>query len=118
MIGLEHFLKLTAVIFSIGLYGALTKTNIIAIYKSIELMFNGVNIMAVAFSRWITPYTLSNEPSVITEEVVRHLLTGQAFAIFIIAVAAAEVALGLGIVMAIYRVRETVSITEANLLKR
>jgi NADH:ubiquinone oxidoreductase subunit K len=88
---------------------------------SIELMFNGVNIMAVAFSRWITPYTLSNEPSVIsviTEEVVRHLLTGQAFAIFIIAVAAAEVALGLGIVMAIYRVRETVSITEANLLKR
>ena len=118
MIGLEHFLVLSAVLFSIGLYGALTKTNIITILMSIELMFNGVNVAAVAFSRWITPYTLNNDTSAIAEDVMRHLMTGQAFAIFIIAVAAAEVALGLGIVMAIYRVRETVSITETNLLKR
>ncbi len=113
MIGLEHFLVLSAVIFVIGLYGALTKTNIISILMCIELMFNGVLIAMVALSRWVAPARLAA-----TDEAARLALTGQVFAIFIIAVAAAEVALGLGIIMAIYRARGTVNITRINLMKR
>ena len=118
MIGLEHFLVLSGLIFSIGLYGALAKTNIITILMSIELMFNGVNIAVVALSRWVVPARLAADPTATADEVIRLVLTGQAFAVFIISVAAAEVALGLGIIMAIYRTRETVTITEVNLMQR
>ena len=100
-IGLEHYLILSAVLFSIGLYGALAKRNAIVILMSIELMLNGVNIAMVAFSRYIVPL----------------LLTGQVFAIFIMVVAAAEVAVGLAIIIAIYRGRETIDATEINLMK-
>jgi len=118
MIGLEHFLVLSGIIFTIGLYGALAKTNVITILMSIELMFNGVNIAVVALSRWVTPAALAADPTTTADEAVRLLLTGQAFAVFIITVSAAEVALGLGIVMAIFRTRETVTITDVNLMKR
>ncbi len=100
-IGLEHYLILSAILFSIGLYGALAKRNAIVILMSIELMLNGVNIAMVAFSRYIVPL----------------LLTGQVFAIFIMVVAAAEVAVGLAIIIAIYRSRETIDATEVNLMK-
>ncbi len=100
-IGLEHYLILATVLFSIGLYGALAKRNAIIILMSIELMLNAVNIVMVAFSRYIVPL----------------LLTGQVFAIFIIVVAAAEAAVGLAIIMAIYRSRETIDVTQINLMK-
>lgn len=101
MVGLEHYLVLAAILFSIGLYGALAKRNVIVILMSIELMLNAVNIMLVAFSRYVVPL----------------LLTGQVFAIFIMVVAAAEVAVGLAIIISIYRNRETVDATKINLMK-
>ena len=100
-IGLEHYLILSAVLFAIGLYGALAKRNAIIILMSIELMLNAVNIAMVAFSRYIVPV----------------LLTGQVFAIFIIVVAAAEATVGLAIIIGIYRNRETIDATEVNLMK-
>ena len=98
---------------------------------SIELMFNGINIALVAFSRYVVPKAIASDPvaaeaeiaqaladqTPLAETVLATLFTGQIFAIFIITVAAAEVALGLGIVIALYRNRETVDITEANLMK-
>ncbi len=100
-IGLEHYLILSVILFSIGLYGALSKRNAIIILMSIEIMLNSVNIAMVAFSRYIVPL----------------LLTGQVFAIFIMVVAAAEAAVGLAIIMAIYRSRGTIDATEINLMK-
>ena len=100
-IGLEHYLILSAILFSIGLYGALAKRNAIIILMSIELMLNAVNIAMVAFSRYIVPL----------------LLTGQVFAIFIIVVAAAEAAVGLAIILAIYRSRKTIDATKIDLMK-
>ncbi|MBA7711105.1 NADH-quinone oxidoreductase subunit K [subsurface metagenome] len=99
--GLEHYLILSAVLFSIGLYGALTKRNAIVILMSVEIMLNAVNIAMVAFSRFITP----------------ALLTGQVFAIFIMVVAAAEAAVGLAIIISIYRNRETIETTDIDLMK-
>jgi NADH:ubiquinone oxidoreductase subunit K len=101
MVGLEHYLILAAVLFSIGLYGALAKRNAIVILMSIELMLNAVNIALVAFSRYIVPLAL----------------TGQVFTIFVMVVAAAEVAVGLAIIIAIYRYRETIDATKINLMK-
>ncbi len=100
-IGLEHYLILSAILFSIGLYGVLTRRNAIIILISIELMLNAVNIAMVAFSRYIVPL----------------LLTGQVFAIFIIVVAAAETAVGLAIIIAIYRNRDTIDATQIDLMK-
>jgi len=100
-IGLEHYLILSAILFSIGLYGVLAKRNAIIILISIELMLNAVTITMVAFSRYIVPL----------------LLTGQVFAIFIIVVAAAEAAVGLAIIIAIYRNRETIDATQIDLMK-
>ena len=101
-VGLEHYLILSAVLFSIGLYGALSKRNAIVILMCIEIMLNAVNVAMVGFSRYITP----------------SLLTGQVFVIFIMAVAAAEAAVGLAIIIAIYRSRETIEATKIDLMKR
>ena len=100
-IGLEHYLILSAVLFAIGLYGALAKRNTIVILMCIEIMLNAVNIAMVAFSRFVTP----------------ALLTGQVFAIFILVVAAAEAAVGLAIIIAIYRNRDTIESTKIDLMK-
>ena len=100
-IGLEHYLILAAILFAIGLYGALTKRNAVIILMCIELMLNAVNITMVAFSSYIVP----------------SLLTGQVFAIFIIVVAAAEVAVGLAIILAIYRGLVTIDTKDINLMK-
>lgn len=98
---LEHYLVLSAVMFAVGLFGALTKRNAVVILMCVEIMLNAVNIAMVGFSRFITP----------TE------LTGQVFAIFIIVVAAAEAAVGLAIIMSIFRNRETVETTDIDLMK-
>ena len=100
-IGLEHYLILSAILFSIGLYGALAKRNAVVILMCIEIMLNAVNIALVAFSRYIVP----------------TLLTGQVFVIFVMAVAAAEAAVGLAIIIAIYRSRETIESTKIDLMK-
>ncbi len=115
---LQNFLLLSAVLFSIGLYGALTRRNAVGVLMSIELMFNAVNVAAVAVSRYVTPAALRADPSATADAVVQHVLTGQVFTIFVIAVAAAEVALGLAIVIAVFRSRGTVDLTQVNLMKR
>ena len=107
---LERFLVLSAVLFSIGLYGAMARRNVIIVLMSIELMFNAVNIALVAFAKYTLPAGV--------EEQVGRALTGQVFAIFIVAVAAAEIALGLGIVIALYRNRESVDLSEASTMSR
>lgn len=100
-VGLEHYLVLSAVLFSIGLYGALAKKNAIVILMCIEIMLNAVNIAMAAFSRYVVPVEL----------------TGQVFVIFITVVAAAEVVVGLAIVMNIYRSRETIETDKIDLMK-
>ncbi len=101
MVGLEHYLILSAVLFSIGLYGVLAKRNAIAILLCIEIMLNAVNIALVGFSRYITPTAL----------------TGQVFALFIIVVAAAETAIGIAIIITIYRSRGDIDATKIDLMK-
>ena len=100
-LALEHYLIVAAILFAIGLYGALTKRNAVIVLMCIELMLNAVNITMVAFSRYIVP----------------SMLTGQVFAIFIIVVAAAEVAVGLAIILAVYRSMVTIDTRDINLLK-
>lgn len=95
------YLTLALILFCIGLYGALTKRNTVIVLISIELMLNAVNINLVAFSK----YGLA--PGI----------TGQIFALFAITVAAAEAAVGLAILIAIYRNRKTVNIDEMNSMK-
>lgn len=101
IIPLEHLLIFAALLFATGLYGALTRRNVIGILISIELMLNAVNINLVAFS-----VSTSLAPA-----------TGQVFAIFVIAIAAATAVVGLAIVLALYRIRKTVYTDEINLLK-
>ena len=90
---------LSAALFMIGVVGVMTRRNIIIIFMSIELILNAVNINLIAFSAQLND------------------VTGQVFAIFVIAVAAAEAAVGLGIILAFYRNKETVNIDEMNLMK-
>ena len=105
----EAFLIVAAIMFCIGLYGALARRNVLAVLMSIELMFNGVNITLVAMAKYLAPAGLQNDISTV--------LTGQVFAVFIITVAAAEIALGLGIVFAMYRANETVDLSEVTQLR-
>ncbi len=98
---LTYFLVLGAAIFCIGLYGALVRRNAVGILMALELMLNAVNINLVAFSRASTP----------------GLLSGQIFAIFVIAVAAAEAAVGLAIIIALYRSRKSINADEIDLMK-
>jgi len=101
----ESFLIVAAILFCIGLYGALARRNVLAVLMSIELMFNAVNITLVAMAKYLAPAGLQDDISTV--------LTGQVFAVFIITVAAAEIALGLGIVFAMYRTDETVDLSDA-----
>jgi NADH-quinone oxidoreductase subunit K len=98
---LEWYLMLAAVLFAIGTFGAFSRRNAVAILMGIELMLNAVNINLVAFWRYIEPQGL----------------TGIMFAIFSITVAAAEAAVALALVLAIYRSRDTVNVEEVDLLK-
>ncbi len=102
-------LIVAAVLFCIGLYGALARSNVIAVLMSIELMFNGVNLTFVAMGRYLAPRAL--------QDTIASVLTGQVFAVFVISVAAAEIALGLGIVFAMYRSSQSVNLTDAARLR-
>ena len=99
MITPTHYMLLSAALFMIGVIGVMVRRNIIVIFMSIELILNAVNINLLAFSQqW------GNS-------------AGQVFAIFVIAVAVAEAAVGLGIIVAFYRNKETINIDEMNLMK-
>ena len=114
---LERLIILSAVLFCIGLYGALTRRHIVAVLISIEIMFNAVNLAFVAFSRYVTPAAMRAAGDA-NEVAERTLLAGQTFAVFVIVIAAAEVALGLALVIMLVRVRDTTDITEVSLLRR
>lgn len=99
-VGLEHYLLLSALLFTIGLVGALSKRNAIVVLMCIEIMLNAVNLTLVAFYRY-----------------GGMDITGLVFALFVMTVAAAEVALGLAIIFSLYRSRETVDVAEVDLMK-
>lgn len=102
---LAKFLVIGAILFIIGVAGVLTRRNIIVIFMSIELILNAANLNFIAFSRYLQ---LTGSP---------NALAGQIFTVFVIVVAAAEAAIGLGIVIALYRNKETIWVDEIDLLK-
>ena len=96
---ISYYLVLAAILFSVGVASFLIKRNIITIFMSIELMLNAVNLTFVAFAHmW-------------------HQITGQIFVFFVMVVAAAEAAVGLAIIIAIFRTRQTLNVDQVNLLK-
>jgi len=98
-IPLSYYLGLSAVLFAIGVAGVLTRRNAIVIFMCVELMLNSVNLTLIAFSTYLGD------------------ITGQALVFFVMAVAAAEAAVGLAIVIALFRNKQTVNIDEINILK-
>ncbi len=99
MVPIAYYLILAAILFSIGIGAFLIKRNIITIFMSIELMLNAVNLTFVAFSH------------------MRHAVQGQIFVFFVMVVAAAEAAVGLAIIIAIFRSRQTLDVDQINLMK-
>jgi len=99
MVSLSHYLVLGAILFFIGVIGVLTRRNAIIILMSIELMMNAVNITLVSFGHFV------------------QNVTGQIFAIFVIAVAAGEAAVGLAIIIELFRGRHTLNVDEINIMK-
>lgn len=98
---LEDYLLVSAGLFCLGVYGVLTRRNAIAILMGIELMLNAANLNLIAFARFVDPIRVA----------------GHSFAIFVITVAAAEAAVGLAIVICIYRNRQSINVDNINLLK-
>jgi len=98
-IGLTHYLVLAILLFGVGLYGALSRRNVIVILMCVELMLNAANLSLVAFSRYI------------------YSTSGQAMVFFSLVVAAAEISVGLAIVLTFYRQRRNIDIKDVNLLK-
>jgi len=101
MIPLSYYLMLSAVLFGIGMTGVLLRRNAVTILLSVEIMLNSANLNLVAFSRYVTP----------------DLVSGQMFALFVMAVAAAEVAVGLAIILMIYRNVQSINLDQFNIFK-
>ena len=99
MVPISHYLIVSVVLFSIGVLGVFTRRNAIVIFMCIELMLNAANLAFIAFSRYL------------------HSIDGQIFVFFVMTVAAAEAAVGLGIIIALYRNRETINVDEINIMK-
>ncbi len=99
MVPLSHFLILSATLFSIGVLGVLIRRNAIVVFMSVEIMLNAVNISLIAFDRYLNQHD------------------GQIFSFMVMAVAAAEVSVGLAIVFAMFRNKPTVNLDEFNLMK-
>lgn len=98
-VSLEYYLILSAILFTIGIIGVLTRRNAIIVFMSIEMMLNSVNLTLVSFSSFMGDST------------------GQLFVFFVMAVAAAEVAVGLAIILALFRNKQTVYVDEVNIMK-
>ncbi|MCD6162185.1 MAG: NADH-quinone oxidoreductase subunit NuoK [candidate division Zixibacteria bacterium] len=99
MAPLNHYLILSALLFAIGVWGVLKNRNVLIIFMSIELMLNAVNITLMAFSSFMKDFS------------------GQVFIFLVMAVAAAEVAVGLAIIVSIFRAKETVNVDDINIMK-
>ncbi len=99
MVPLSYYLIVSLIIFSIGLAGVLMRRNIIIVLMSLELIFNAANISLVAFSHYL------------------QSITGRIFVVFTITIAAAEIAIGLAILVAFFRVRNTANVDEANVMR-
>jgi len=99
MVPLSHYLILSVILFFIGVWGVFTRRNAIVIFMCIELMLNAANLAFITFSRYLDS------------------LDGQIFVFFVMTVAAAEAAVGLGIIIALYRNRETLNVDDINLMK-
>ena len=99
-VGLEHYLVVSVLLFALGLVGVLVRRNLLVIYMSLELMLNAANLALVAFSRF------------------NNNLDGQVFVFFVITVAAAEVAVGLALIVALYRRRQTAHVEDLASLKQ
>ena len=99
MVPLSHYLALSAILFTIGVIGVLVRRNAIVVFMCIELMLNAVNLTFIAMARSLAS------------------LDGQVIVLFVMTVAAAEAAVGLAIIINIYRGRETINVDEINLLK-
>jgi len=100
-ITLSHYLILSAILFGIGLIGVLLRRNAVTILLSVEIMLNAANINLVAFSKYVTPAAAS----------------GQMFALFIMAIGAAEVAVGLALILTIYKTMKSVNLDDLNLFR-
>ena len=98
-VGLEHYLIVSALLFALGLLGVITRRNLLVVYMSLELMLNSANLALVSFSRF------------------NDNLNGQVMVFFIITVAAAEVAVGLAIIVALFRAKQTTHVEDLNTLK-
>jgi NADH-quinone oxidoreductase subunit K len=98
-VGLEHYLVVSALLFAIGLLGVITRRNLLVMYMSLELMLNAANLALVAFSRF------------------NNSLNGQILVFFIITVAAAEVSVGLALIVALYRKRQTAHAEDLTTMK-
>ena len=98
-IGLEHYLVVSILLFCLGLLGVIVRRNLLVIYMSLELMLNAANLALIAFSRFT------------------NNLDGQVFVFFIITVAAAEVSVGLALIVALYRKRQTAHVEDLTTLK-
>ena len=99
-VGLEHYLLVSVLLFCLGLLGVIVRRNLLVIYMSLELMLNAANLALVAFSRYS-----------------KDSLDGQVFVFFIITVAAAEVSVGLALIVALYRKRQTAHVEDLTTLK-
>jgi NADH-quinone oxidoreductase subunit K len=99
MVPIAHYLILSVILFSIGVAGVFIRRNAIVIFMCIELMLNSVNLAFIAFARYLDS------------------MDGQIFVFFVMAVAAAEAAVGLGIIIALYRNKETINVDDINLMK-
>ncbi|GMV37764.1 MAG: NADH-quinone oxidoreductase subunit K [Fimbriimonadales bacterium] len=110
MVPLSGYLTISAFLFTLGVLGVIIKRNPIVVFMCIELMLNAVNLSLVAFAR--------HHPSpAANANLAETVLTGHMFVIFVMAVAAAEVAVGLGIIMSIYRVRKKIDVDDMSVLR-
>ena len=107
-LALNQYLTLAVILFSIGIYGVLTRKNAVAILMSLELMFNAANVALVAFGRFLAPPATA---------ALGTAAMGQMFALFVVAVAAAEVTLGVAIILTVYRNFRSINVEEVDLLK-
>ena len=98
-VGLEHYLVVSMLLFALGLMGVIVRRNLLVIYMGLELMLNAANLALVAFSRF------------------NSTLDGQVFVFFIITVAAAEVSVGLALIVALYRKRQTAHVEDLTMMK-
>ncbi len=96
---LGHFLTVSAILFVIGMLGVLTRRNVLLIFMSVEMMLNAVNLSLIAFGRYLDS------------------MVGQVFAVFVITIAAAEAAIGLGLILVLARRQDTVDVANVNLLR-